>query len=176
MNVPARVALSLAALFASTQLLAADACSTYKWDVQREVGLFAATPTALAAAANAATAPLITTDTHYALQLQPQDAVQYAVPPSKRMLADGAHGGVLKFQVARPGAYRIALDAGFWIDVVQEGRSLPALDFNGQRDCVGPHKIVVYELPAGVELVLQLAAATTDTARLAVTPVAAATP
>ncbi len=56
----------------------------------------------------------------------------------------------MKLKVAAAGAYRIAIDAGFWLDVVNDGKSLPAQDFNGQRQCVGPHKIVVYELPAGV--------------------------
>lgn len=154
-------------------VLAADACGAYKWDVSREVRLFATVPAALAVSATTDGAPSIAADTLYALKLQPQETVRYAAPPSKPMLADGAFGGLLKLKVGQAGAYRVAIDAGFWLDVVHEGKSLPALDFNGSRDCAGPRKIVVYELPAGVELWLQLASATTESARLTVTPLAA---
>ncbi|HTQ36166.1 MAG TPA: hypothetical protein VMH77_03950 [Steroidobacteraceae bacterium] len=151
----------------------ADACGEYKWDVSNEVRLFATAPTPLDAAATVQAAPSIATGTLYALTLQPQEAIRYAAPPGKKQLADGAYGGLLRLKVARAGAYRVAIDAAFWLDVVSDGRSLPALDFNGQRQCAGPHKIVVYDLPAGVELTLQVAAASEDTARLTVTPVAA---
>ncbi len=165
-----------ALLLHGASALAADACSEYKWDVASEVRLYATTPTALGVAATLDKAPAINTGTLYALALQPQDAVQYPVAPIKKMLPDGSWGGLMKLKVARAGAYRIALDAGFWIDVVHEGKSLPALDFNGQRQCVGPRKIVVYELPAGVELTLQVAQSSEKTARLTVTPVATPTP
>lgn len=155
---------------------AADACGEYKWNVANEVKLYATKPTELAVAATPDKAPLINTGILYALALQPQDAVQYPVAPSKRMLPDGSHGGLVKFKVAKAGAYRIALDAGYWIDVVHDGKSLAALDFNGQRQCNGPRKIVVYELPANVELTLQVAQSSEKTARLAVTAVAAPTP
>ncbi len=71
------------------------------------------------------------------------------------MLAEGAFGGLMKLKVERAGAYRVSIDSGFWLDIVSAGKSLPALDFNGVRQCVGPHKIVVYDLPAGSELTLQ---------------------
>jgi hypothetical protein len=170
-----RVAALAAVLLAGSSAFAADPCSAYKWDVSNEVRLFA-TPPAVITAAAAIPVPAISTGKHYALALQPQDKVQYATPPSKKMLADGAFGGLLGFTVDRAGAYRVAIDAGFWLDVVHEGKSLPALDFNGQRQCVGPRKIVVYELPAGTELLLQIAASTERTARLTVTSVAAPTP
>jgi hypothetical protein len=164
-----------AALLSGIPAFAADPCSAYKWDVSNEVRLFATPPTAVNAAATAPV-PAISTGKHYALALLPQDTVQYATPPSKKMLSDGAFGGLLKFTVERAGAYRVAIDGGFWLDVVHEGKSLPALDFNGQRQCMGPHKIVVYELPAGTELLLQIAAASESMARLTVTPVAAPAP
>jgi hypothetical protein len=164
---------AIAALTAETVGHAADACGDYKWDVSREVQLFAGNATALDTATTIATAPAINPGTLYALVLKPQEGVKYATPPSKKMLADGAYGGLLKFKVAPTGTYRIAIDAGFWLDVVADGKSLPAADFNGQRGCAGPRKIVVYELPANVDLTLQVAASTDARARLTVTPVAA---
>lgn len=152
---------------------AADPCGEYKWDVSNEVRLFAGSPTALTAGTALEKAPAIITGTLYALTLQPQETVRYPVAPSKKMLPDGSFGGLMKLRVASAGAYRVAIDAGFWVDVVSEGKSLQALDFNGQRQCVGPHKIVVYELPAGVDLTLQVAQSSETTARLTVTAVAA---
>ncbi len=151
----------------------ADACSEYKWDISSEVRLFAGTPTPLDVGTTVPTAPAITAGKLYALTLHPQESIQYAAEPSKKMLADGAFGGLMKLKVERAGAYRVSIDSGFWLDIVNAGKSLPALDFNGVRQCVGPHKIVVYDLPAGVELTLQIASASENAARLTVTPVAA---
>ena len=102
--------------------------------------------------------------------------MQFKAPPSKKMLSDGAYAGVLRLKVAAAGAYRVAIDAGFWLDVVHDGKPLASVDFNGSANCDGPHKIVVYELPANAELYLQLSAVTGPQARLSVTQVAHAVP
>lgn len=164
-------ALATCAMLSRTAL-AADPCTTYKWDVSGEVRLFATTPSATTTGTDAGKAPLIETGRLYGLTLHPQQQVNYAAPPSKSMLADGAFGGLLRFKVEEAGPHRVAIDAGFWLDVVHEGRTLQSLDFNGSRDCAGPRKIVVYDLPAGTELILQVAAATNAAARLTVTPAA----
>ncbi len=156
--------------------IAADACAAYKWDVTPEVRLYTTQPGSVTVGATVADAPLIDAARLYALQLKPQESVQYAAPPSKKMLADGAYGGVLRLKVAAAGQYRVAIDSGFWLDVIHDGKPLDAADFNGVRDCDGPRKIVVYELPADVELTLQLGAAATAQAKLTVTAVATATP
>lgn len=157
----------------ATTAFAADPCSSYKWNVSGEVRLFATAPTAAITGKDMAQAPLIETGRLYGLTLHPQQQVSYAASPSKPMLADGAFGGLLRFRVEKAGPHRVAIDAGFWLDVVHDGKPLQSLDFNGSRDCAGPRKIVVYDLPAGTELTLQIAAATSSDARLTVTPVAA---
>lgn len=176
MTLQFRVVLLTAAAALSSGAWAADACSSFKWNVAREVQLFATAPTTVSASTDGAKAPQIRTSTLYALELQPQNEVRYVAPPSKPMLGDGAFGGLVKFKVAAAGQYRVAIDSGFWLDVVHDGKPLQSVDFNGSRDCAGPRKIVVYELPAGAELTLQMAQATDKAARLSVTPVAAGTP
>lgn len=158
-------------VLATSSLQAADGCAAYKWDASREVQLHATQPTAVAASADPAAAPSITIDRLYALTLRPQGSVQYPMAPSKKTLADGAFGGMLKLKVERAGHYRLAIDSGYWLDVVHAGKQLDAADFNGSATCAGPRKIVVYDLPAGDELVVQIAAATGAQARLSVTPV-----
>ncbi len=167
------LAVAALALSGSNALQAAEACS-FKWDAGREVQLYRTAPTAIIASAEPASAPAIVSGQLYALTLQPQEKVRYAMPPTKKMLADGAFGGVLKLRVDHAGQYRLAIDSGYWLDVVHDGKQLDAVDFNGSPGCDGPRKIVVYDLPAGTELTVQLAAASAAQARLTVTPVAPA--
>lgn len=170
------LSLLLPALLAMQAAAAAtlEACKAFKWDVSQEVQLYHTAPTALAAGTAATAAPAIDVDRFYALTLSPQESVAFKVSSGKRMLSDGAYAGVLRLRVAQAGAYRIAIDSGFWLDVVQDGQPLRSIDFNGSQDCEGPHKIVVYMLPAGVDLYVQLSAASGPQVRLSVTRVATA--
>jgi hypothetical protein len=71
---------------------AADPCSTFKWDVSREIALFRNAPTAVAAGAQVDGAPRIEAERVYIAQLLPQQSVKLAAaysPPS------GARGGEL---------------------------------------------------------------------------------
>lgn len=167
-------AAALALLAFSVQ--AADSCSAYKWDVSREVQLYHTSPTTVNVGSDAAGAPAIVAGKLYVLSLQPQEKVRYAVAPSKKMLPDGVFGGVMKLKVERSGQYRLAIDSGYWLDVIHEGKALATVDFNGSAGCDGPRKIVVYELPAGAELIVQVAAVASAQARLTVTPVVVASP
>ena len=177
MRRPVPVAVAICALLAGGALVqAADGCAKFKWDVAREVAVFQQPPNSVAAGRALADAPLLETERHYTLGLQPQENVAFVTPPSKKMLSDGAFAGVLRFRVAQAGTYRVAIDSGFWLDIVQDGKSLTSIDFNGSQDCAGPHKIVVYELPANADLVLQASAASTARARLSITRVPAAKP
>jgi hypothetical protein len=153
---------------------AAGACS-FKWDVTHEMALYATPPQRLAAGSNTADAPAIDAGRLYALELWPQEAVRYSVAPSKKMLADGAFGGVLRLKVNATGQYRVAIDAGFWLDLLADGKALATVDFNGTNDCSdGPRKIVVFDIPADAELLLQISAATAAAAKLTVTAIAKA--
>lgn len=169
----ATFALLSAAPFAGA-FAADDACARFKWDVSREVALYRSSPTRLDVAAAADAAPTIRTDTLYELRLQPQESLKFAVPPTKKQLADGANGGFLKLRVAEAGAYRVAIDSGFWLDVVSAGAPLATVDFNGSSECAGPRKIVVYDFPANADLLVQMSAATSPMARLTITRVGSA--
>jgi hypothetical protein len=144
--------------------------------VTHEVALFASTPKPLVAGHGVDDAGALQPEVLYAVSLQPQEGVKFKVAPSKKMLDDGAHGGLLKLRVTEAGTYRVAIDSGFWLDVIVGDKPLPSLDFNGSAECAGPRKIVVYELPAGTDLTLQLSAASVSLARLSVTRVTAARP
>jgi hypothetical protein len=162
--------LGLMLAVAAAPAVAADPCAGFKWDVTAEHRLFMGSATALAAARSAAAPPMLAVARLYELTLNPQDQTTFALPPGKTMLADGAFAGVLLFKIDAPGAYRVSLDAPFWIDVIAGGKLVPTKDFQGQRDCKAPHKIVEYPLSEPGTYVLQLSGAAQASVRLTITP------
>ena len=147
------------------------ACKGFKWDVTREQALFAGTATLLAASTVADGAPVVELGRLYELGLHPQESTRLAAPPSKRMLADGASAGMVRFRVSRAGEYRVALSRGFWVDIVEGVRVIAATDFGGVAGCESPRKLVTYPLPADRDLVLQFSGAVDPSVRVSITEV-----
>lgn len=165
------LALLAGAVFAGGALAADDPCQPFKWDLSRERVLFAA-PATKPIDGNATPPAAFNPEQAVDIRLQPQANVKLPAPPAKPMLTDGAWAGFATFTVARPGRYRIALDAPFWIDVLDGRAALTSIDFGGPGGkCPPPHKIVVYDLPAGRPLTLQLSGATEPRVRVTVTGV-----
>jgi hypothetical protein len=145
-----------------------SACPEYPWHVSREVALFAGASTRIYASVSAARAPIIRTDHLYAVRLAPEPRVRFVLPPGRAKRMSGDRAGLLRISVPAAGLYRISLDERFWIDVVAEGRLLPATEFHGSPHCAGPHKMVEFALPRGTSL-LQLSGYHADGVRLTVT-------
>lgn len=163
-----------AMLLCVLRVSAKEACEGFKWDISREHALFVGKAERASAGQSVQGAPLLQLDRLYELALLPQDSVRFAAGPSKKMLADGASGGLIRFRVPKAGRYRVALDVPFWIDIVAADRVVPSLDFSGSPGCDKPRKLVVYELPAERELTLQFSGLTEDKLRFTLTPVVAA--
>jgi hypothetical protein len=158
------------------QAAADDGCASFKWDIHREHALFTGPATPQTAAAGATGAPSLALDRLYEITLTPQDGVTYPVPPGKKMLTDGAFGGTVAFSVPSAGAYRVALDGPFWIDVVGGGQLTPTKDFGGPQHCEGgPRKLVEFELRAGTPYLLQMSAASSAHVKVAITSSSPAT-
>jgi hypothetical protein len=167
---------SAAGAFAAGTGAAAAPCTGFKWDVTKEVALFAGQGTALAAGKDAASAPVIGADHLYQLQLVPQSDVTFVSAPGKKMLTDGAFAGLATLKLDAPGNYRVAVDAPFWLDLVANGKLAVTRDFQGQQNCDGPHKIVEFDLSGARQFVLQVSAAVKATVRLTVTQAPAQAP
>ena len=150
-----------------------DPCAGFAWDVSGEQALFATWPQAAFAGEDAVSAPLLAADHLYELALVPQEQVKFAAPPGKKARVDGASAGLARLHLASAGDYRISIDRPFWIDVVADQQVIAAADFQGRPGCQKPHKIVLYSLPGGQDLVLQLSGAVGTRARLTITRVAA---
>lgn len=148
----------------------ADACLDFKWDVSRERALYAQTPVRVRAGTDAKSAPPIVPNRLYALRLASQAQVAFAATPGKRVPLDPAYAGLATLKIPAAGSYRISIDLPLWIDVVSNGVLLPPQDYQGQRACSAPHKIVEFELGGGQVFVLQFSSALTDRVLLTVTP------
>lgn len=148
-------------------------CHDFAWDVHQERALFAGEAHSVQGGTTAAATPTVRPDRLYTVQLAPQPQVRYVTAPGKVALSDGAYGGMVKFTVPHSGSYRVSLDAPFWIDVVADGRLLGTEDFSGQRGCANPRKIVIFKMPAGQQLWLQISGAHHAQAQFTVTAVPA---
>lgn len=92
-----------------------------------------------------------------ALTLRAVDVAKFALPP-ERAPATGTFGGVYRVTIARAGIYRVALQAGAWIDLVRDGKSLTSAAHMEGPACSGIRKIVDFALEPG-SYTLQLSGA-----------------
>lgn len=150
------------------------ACIDFQWDVRKERALFAATPGALNAGTDARSAAAIVPNRLYKLRLVPQDHVNFPIAPAKKPAAD-TFAGLATLKISAAGSYRVALDLPLWIDVVSGGALVAAKDFESQRNCSAPHKIVEFDLTGAQAFVLQFSNATSENILLSVTPTPART-
>lgn len=155
---------------ATAAVAADDPCTSSKWDLKQEHALFLQPAETVTAGHDAASAPTLKAGKLYELSLAPQDGIKFVVPPGKKALPDGAFAGLIHLQVPAAGSYRISLDQGFWIDVVGHHALIESTDFTGMHDCNAPRKIVLFNLPAGEDLVLQVSGVPKDRVRVTLTP------
>lgn len=148
---------------------AADPCGTFERDVRHERALFAGEAQPLSASRTAERAPAVRPDHLYDLQLHERGEVSFAVPPAQKHPAAGGYAGLVRLEVHASGMYRVALDQGFWIDVIANGASIRSSDFEGRHGCAAPHKIVEFMLPSDTPLILQLSGGALPKLRLTVT-------
>jgi hypothetical protein len=155
---------------ATAAMAADDPCTGFKWDITQELALFNQPPEKVAAGHDLASGPTMKAQKLYELTLAPQDTVKFVLPPGKKGLSDGAFAGLVHLQVPTAGSYRVSLNAGFWIDVVSNQKLIESSDFGGMSGCAAPRKVVVFNLPAGDDLVLQISGAAKDRVRVTLTP------
>jgi hypothetical protein len=163
------VILLACAACAALPALADETCVDFRWDVTQERALFSGSPTALTAGGSAQGAPTVQLDHLYDLKLPLQPQVNFGVTPARKSPRAGSHAGVVKFKIPANGSYRISIDMPFWIDVVSNGALVAATDFQGQRGCNPPHKILEYDLTGPRPFLLQLSNAAPDSVRLTIT-------
>ncbi len=147
-----------------------DPCTKFKWDMTQEVALFSKPAESVTAGRDLASAPVMKAQKLYEVALTPQADVKFILSPAKKGLPDGSFAGLVHLHVPAAGSYRVSLDQGFCIDVVGNQKFVESTDFGGAHDCSAPRKVVIFNLPAGDDLVLQLSGAIKDRVRVTLTP------
>ena len=146
-------------------------CDSFTWDVSHELDVLGKPAKPVTASTDGKKPTHVELDQHYSVKLAPQDSVKFAAKPSKPMLADGAHAGVLSFHAPKAGRYRVSITTGHWLDLIDGGLLVVSSDFQGQRGCEKVHKIVQFELSGNRDFVLQFSGGTQPTLDVAITPV-----
>lgn len=153
-----------------------DPCAPSAWDVTAERALFRHAPEVLAAGKSPAKLPALTPGRLYELKLSAQPQVTFALPPGKKKPLAGAYAGLARLSLERGGAYRIAVGAAVWVDVIASGAFIEARDFHGRHGCDAPAKLVEFVLPPATALTLQFSASDAARLKVSVTPAPQATP
>ena len=91
----------------------------------------------------------------------------FAIPPEHRAAA-ATNGGLFAFTVTQAGAYRVALGAAVWIDVVANGQAVASSAHGHGPACSGIRKQVDFALQPG-RYVLQVSGASDPALTLMVT-------
>jgi hypothetical protein len=147
-------------------------CEAFTWDVARELDAMRAQPREVPAAISPqANRVHLQEGTHFIAELRPQESVTFAVTPARKARAEKPTGGLLFFQSAKPGVYRISLSSRHWIDVVDGARVIDSRGHQGRGGCKLLHKVVEFELPAQRLLTIQLSGDDAATAGIVITAV-----
>jgi len=106
--------------------------------------------TALTAATAADAAPRLSLDRATVVTLKPSADVAYPSKPGRGPRPE-TYGGLIVIDVPAPGFYRLAMGNYTWVDVLEDGKSLPSKAQDHSLPCVS--KILDFELKAGRHLV-----------------------
>jgi hypothetical protein len=166
-----RTALRILAWIFSLAAMAVHAdegCLDFKWDVAKEHALFAGAALAVQSGDREMNAATLVPDHLYRVNLKPVAGIEFVQVPRKAPPAD-TQAGLLKLNVPKAGSYRISLELPIWVDLATDGKLLAPVDYQEQRSCDAPHKIVVYELVGPKSYLLQLSGTRGTAVRVAVT-------
>ena len=150
-----------------------DACLGFKWDISQERALFRSAPRAVEAGTSRVAAPGLEARHLYEVRLAPAEGVSFPVAPGKASPAQNTYAGIIALDLRAAGNYRVAVDTPLWIDIAAHGRLVPASDYEGQRSCSAPRKIVQFALAGSRHWIVQLSGSSVPIVRLAITPVPA---
>ncbi len=102
-----------------------------------------------------------------AVTLVQTPAVEFAVAPSKPG-GSASFGGILAFDVADEGTYRVAQDGRSWVDVIEGGKVAESVAHGHGPACSGIAKMVDFKLSPGRHI-LQVSANGAQTLKVMVT-------
>lgn len=145
-------------------------CSAFAMNVAPEAALWQAAATEAAAGTDADTAAEVVPGTVSRLALHAPAGVTFPVAPEQDRSAPDRFSGTARVTVPQAGYWRVSASNGLWFDAVAGGAIIPSAAFEMQTACAAPFKVVVYDLPAGTEILLQLNGSPSESVDLLVTP------
>ncbi len=150
------------AISASAKGQEANTCDKFKWNLAREKAWFSSTPPEIVPGT-----ALPAVDRAYRVSLKPGADTHFVLRPQKEPKPQ-SFAAVLTFAtIEKPGLYEITLSDAGWIDAIQNGERMNAVDFTGQANCPGLHKSVRFYLTRG-PLTLQISNVDKDSILLAI--------
>jgi hypothetical protein len=155
-------------LLGASAAKADDGCLDFKWDVSKERQVFSTEAAVLKSGTDAASAPSMEPNRLYRIAMVPAASVKFAVPPGRTSNAD-SYAGLVKLKITQGGVYRVSLELPIWVDVVSGNELANPFDYQGQRSCAAPHKIVIFDLTGPKTYVLQLVGTNAESVRISVT-------
>ena len=108
----------------------------------------------------------LTLDKAAAVTLHPGNDVRFVISPEKPGSA-GSYGGMLSLDVHEAGTYQVALSAGAWLDMVQDGSAVVSAGHEHGGECSGLRKMVAFALKPGRH-VIQVSGNKEDTIQVVV--------
>lgn len=149
--------------------LAQDACTKFKWKLDKEQALLtSASPAKTANGAEMTGLPA----TALELKLEPAASAKLAMPPERTPKQPNTFSGYVRFASApQASTVLVTLSGEAWIDVVQGEKYVKSTAFSGVHDCAPVRKSVKFELAPG-PFAVQLSGVTTDGIKMTVTPAA----
>ncbi|MEO8017796.1 MAG: hypothetical protein ABI769_08285, partial [Pseudomonadota bacterium] len=131
-------------------------CGAFTGDVAHELVVMRSLAVSVNAVAGAASAlPTLSLDKHYAINLVAQSQLRLHAKAARYSRATAPRGGAFRFEVPRPGRYRVSITSRHWIDVLDGETAVASVDHHGPG-CDLVHKIVEFDLSPGRPLTLQL--------------------
>ncbi|MFG1399366.1 hypothetical protein [Roseixanthobacter pseudopolyaromaticivorans] len=140
-------------------------CSGGAWPLERAKSALDAAHTQLASGSQ-----LPAADGAFVVELVPLAQAKLPYPPARLPAENTTFAGFLLIPAPAAGRIEVSLSQAGWIDLVQDGKTLPAAAFTGVKGCEGLRKSVRFEV-AQRPLVLLLTGVSVDRLKLAVAPV-----
>jgi hypothetical protein len=148
-------------LLAIPHVRAEDTCRSFKWSLERERAWLTGSLQDYAAIGPEGGA--------IKLHLRPLPGIRFDASPEREPKGD-TKAGIVRLEQLSAGVYQVTLSDEAWIDVVQNGRRVPSVDFSGVKGCAGVRKSVRFRLGDGGSTV-QISGALVDAIGVAVAPV-----
>jgi hypothetical protein len=147
-------------------------CQDSGWNMSREFKAYAGKASRLSAGDAVRNAPVVRSDTLYALTLRSQSDVHFVQESPNAPRVSASMAGLARFTVLTAGRYRVTVDTALWIDAVDATTIVAPSNYITWHRCPRYRKSVEYRWLTGQSIVLQFSGATATEARVTIEPVA----